>query len=312
MSTSRFTRLPQAVFDALERGDINKTQFIVLSLLHLWAGYTTGRIDSFCAERVCRYLHIEPTPANLKAMRRQIAPLREMGWFHDDYQRGSKRPYHVWLHNYVILLVNDAVHDKGHENVPDDVHEETVLNPCEIKFYQRTIDFDVPDNVPDGVHEFGTKVSAKDQYGVAFGSGGQEKINTNNKANPVPDPDLAQADDLLAFIWDLVEFTRPKAWALGLLKKYPLLEIKYAIAEFVFSDRHSGEPSERSLMFFFKESMEQLIHTRRMREGSPDRPSQRPPTDWSFALARLAEKRTQNPDESQNGNTVFQTRGEKE
>jgi hypothetical protein len=304
MSTSRFTRLPQAVYDALERGDINITQFIVLSLMHQWADYATGRIDSFCAERVCRYLHIEPTPANLKAMRRQIAPLREMGWFHDDYQRGSKRPYHVWLHNYVILLVNDAVHDKGHHNVPDSVHEETVLNPCKIKFYQPTIDFSVPDNVPDGVHESGTKVSAKDQYGHAFGVG-QEKLktNTNHKATSVLDPDLAHADDLLAFIWDIVEFTRPKAWALGLLKKYPLLEIEYAIAEFVFSDRHSGDPSERTLSFFFKESMEQLIHTRRMREGSLDRPSQMPPADWTFALARLAEKRTQNLGESTNGNT---------
>jgi hypothetical protein len=297
VSVSRFTRLPQAAFDALERGDINKTQFIILSLLHQWANYAIGRVDSFSAERVCRYLHIEPTPANLKAMRRQIAPLREMGWFHHDYEQGSKRPYRVWLHNYVPLLVSDNVHDTGHENVRDSVHEETVLNPCEIKPYQRTIDFDGRDAVPDDVHEIGTKVSFNNHKGC-----GQEKLKTNtNQPNPVPEPNMVEADDLRAFIWELVDFTRPAAWASSLLKKYPLMEIKYAIAEYVFSDRHSGEPGNRALSFFFKEGLESIIHTRRMREGSVDTPARRPPANWDEAEARLAEKREGNPDGSPDG-----------
>lgn len=298
MSTLRFARLPQSVYDALERGNINKTQFIVLSLLHLWAEYTTGRIDSFCAERVLRFLGIEPTQATLKAMRRQIAPLRDMGWFHDDYRKGSQRPYHVWLHNYVPLLVSDAVHEKGHENVRDLVHEQTVLNPCEIKPYQRTIDFDGREDVPDVVREFGSNMSANNQCGQE-----KTKTNTNHKASPVPDPDMAQADDLLAFVWDLVEFTRPKAWALDLLKKYPLNEIKYAIAEFVFADRHSGDPGDRALSFFFKEGLEQIIYTRRKREGSADIPARRLPMNWDEAMYQLAEKRKQDSDESPNGNT---------
>jgi hypothetical protein len=130
-------------------------------------------------------------------------------------------------------------------------------------------------------------LSTNNQYG-------QEnlKTNTNHKANPVPDPDMVQADDLLSFIWELVDFTRPKAWALGLLKKYPLMEIKYAIAEFVFSDRHSGNPGDRTLSFFFKEGLEQIIYTRRKREGSTDTPALRPPANWSEAMDRLAERRT--------------------
>jgi hypothetical protein len=92
MSNPRFTRLPQAVFDTLERGDINKTQFIILSLLHQWADYATGRIDSFSAERVCRFLGLDRTSANIKAMNRQVAPLRVMGWFHDDYRRVASAP----------------------------------------------------------------------------------------------------------------------------------------------------------------------------------------------------------------------------
>jgi hypothetical protein len=297
VSRPRVTLMPQAVFDALERGDINNTQFIVLSLLHQWAVYTTGRIDSFCAERVCRYLHIEPTQANLKAMRRQIAPLRDMGWFHDDYRKGSQRPYHVWLHNYVPILRSDAVHEKGSENGREFVPDGPVINPCEIKPYQRTIDFHGRDAVHDAVREIGRKLSFKDQVG-------QEKIKNqlNYESKAVPDPDMAKADDLVTFIWELVQFTRPKAWALGLLKKYPLMEIKYAVAEFVFADRHSGNPGDRALSFFFKEGLEQIIYTRRKREGSVDTPARRPPANWSEAIDRLAERRKEDLDATGNGN----------
>jgi hypothetical protein len=305
LTALRFTPLPRAVSDALERGDINNTQFIVLSLLHQWANYTTGRVDSFCAERVCRYLHIEPTPSNLKAMRRQIAPLREMGWFHDDYRRGSKRPYRAWLHNYIPLLGSDAVHDKDPESVPDSVFQKTVLNPCEIKPYRRTTDFNGREDVPGDVYESGLKLSANNQCGQE-----KTKTNTNHKANPVPDLEMTQADDLVTFIWELVEFTRPKAWALGLIKKYPLMEIKYAIAEFVFADRHSGDPGDRALSFFFKEGLEQIIYTRRKREGSADTPARRLPVNWDEALQRLAEKRDQNFVESPDGNTDDRERTE--
>ncbi len=305
MSKPQFTRLPQEVFDFLERGDINKTQFIILSLLHKWADYRTGRVAAFCAERVCRYLHIETTPANLKAMRRQIAPLREMGWFHHDYEQGSKRPYNVWLHNYLPILVNDDVHDKGHGNVHDSVHENRLLNPYEIKPYQPTLDFDVREDVPEDVREFGTKLSANNLIKDAGRK--TSKTNINQNATVAHDPETAQVTDLKAFIWELLEFTRPRAWASALLQKYPIDEIKHAIGEFAFSDRHSGNPGDRALAFFFKEGLEDVIRARRQREGSVDIPARRPPEHWDEVLEKLREKREEyyEPPNSDPNNSNF-------
>jgi hypothetical protein len=278
-----FARLPHAIYDALERGDINETQFIVLSLLHKWANYQTGRVDSFCAERVLRFRHIEPTQATLKALRRQIAALRQMGWFHDDYQKGSKRPYHVFVHNYVTYLGSVAVHD----NVPENVHEAwptgTVINPCEITPYQNVMDFNPDESVPDAVPENACRLSSNNQSG---------QVKIKDKTNPPLDLSISQADDLLAFIYDLTDFIRSKQWALSRVKQYSLDEIKYALVEWMFSNTHGGEPAVRNLGFFFKEGMDGVIYARRKREGSLDRPARTIPVKWPEAMAQLEARRS--------------------
>src|ERR1700722_10124640 len=112
MSNHRgFTRLPHAVYAALEQGNINETHFLVLSLLHKWANHQTGRVDSFCAERVLRFPHKDPTQATLGSLRRQVASSRRMGRFRDDYRKGRKRPYNIFLKNYITYLGTDSVHE---------------------------------------------------------------------------------------------------------------------------------------------------------------------------------------------------------
>jgi hypothetical protein len=129
--TRPHVRVPKIVFDALERGEISERQSSILCAMYHWADHRTGCIDSFSAERVCRFLRINVTDANLRALRRQILGLKRMGWFHDDYRHlsGSKRTYHAWLHNY--YRENDDVRD----NDRDFVREDSILNPCEISPY---------------------------------------------------------------------------------------------------------------------------------------------------------------------------------
>lgn len=55
----RVTHIPENVFDALACGDISRTHFAVLSLMHRWADYSTGKITSFSAARVLRALNVE-------------------------------------------------------------------------------------------------------------------------------------------------------------------------------------------------------------------------------------------------------------
>src|ERR1019366_2352172 len=47
-----FTRVPHAVTDALQRGDITVLMFSVLVLLHVWAEWSTGIAHSVSAERI--------------------------------------------------------------------------------------------------------------------------------------------------------------------------------------------------------------------------------------------------------------------
>lgn len=281
-ATNGYTIVPRAVSDSLQRGEINATQFAVLFALYLWADHATGRVDSFCAERVCRFLHIDPTAANSKSMRRQIGSLRSMGWFHWDYVKGSKRPYHVWLHNYVIYLANDAVHENDHETVHDGVPSRTILNPCEITPYQNVTDFDDDDSVRDTVHENSSPLSTNNHV----------RIPSTVKNTAAPDPAVAQADDLLSFIYEMTGgFTRPQPWALRVVRRYPVFEVKYALAEWMWSNRHDGEPSTKSLGFFFKEGYESVINARRLRYGSADTPNLRVPSGWDNAMEVIKNNR---------------------
>lgn len=286
-----FTRIPQKVTDALQQGDINPTQFIILVLLHLWANHRTGRVDSFCAERVCRALHIDTTRrANVVAMRRQIAGLRAMGWFRWDYAKGSKRPYHIWIHNFVIYLGSDAVPDDVLGTVPEELAAGTILYPCEIRSYQNVIDgeqnVDVPDDVPENA--------------MSLCPTNQERLNTSftMKDNPaekdnLSDPAVVDAEELLSFIYELTGFTRPRKWALRLVERYPVLELMYALVEWMYGERHDGDPSTKALGFFFKEGegYETVIRARRKRNGAfTNRPNLTPPPEWQKALDRIKER----------------------
>ena len=75
------TFIPDAVYDALEQGHINQMQFDILNLFHHWADHKTGRIDSPSAARICRFVRLEPNPANLRMIQKQVKNLKTKGWF---------------------------------------------------------------------------------------------------------------------------------------------------------------------------------------------------------------------------------------
>jgi hypothetical protein len=57
-----FTRLPHAVTEALQRGDITLLMFNILVLLHVWAEWRTGIVRSVSAKRIILYLANQDRP----------------------------------------------------------------------------------------------------------------------------------------------------------------------------------------------------------------------------------------------------------
>ena len=101
--------VPDTVWQALMRGDINPLQFSILFSLYRRAEPDTGRVSSFSADQVLYELGASGLiPAGDPSVRRryiqrQMAALRKAGcWFTWDYKNGNHRPYNIWLTNFLV------------------------------------------------------------------------------------------------------------------------------------------------------------------------------------------------------------------
>jgi hypothetical protein len=130
MTSPRFTKVPEAVFDGAQAGEITLLQFTILVWLHHHADFVTGIVKSWSAEIFCREMGHGPDLPSLNTIRRAARELREAGWFHWDYVKGSKRPYKIWLHNFSILR---GMTGCDGENGGDRGGDPIVLNPYDVK-----------------------------------------------------------------------------------------------------------------------------------------------------------------------------------
>ena len=127
-----FARVPYALFDAHDEGQLTPIMFVIMIWLYRWADWKTGTIRNCSAERLHRTLTEgrdkrlsgnENLPS-LRTIQRALQGLVEAGWLTSDYIRGSKRPYCVRITNYVCVADGDA--------------ERKVVNPKETKGWMDT------------------------------------------------------------------------------------------------------------------------------------------------------------------------------
>jgi hypothetical protein len=157
LSALGFTRVPHAVTDALQRGDITPLQFQILVMLHKLADWTTGEVKSWSAERFLHEMGPQEGLPEARTVRRAQQRLRAMGWYSHDYVDGPKRPYNVLINNYLIFRPVQA-------NDQDGDPEKTLVRQCKIKtFVEASLGHDhASDRGSD--HESLGQVSSKDQY----------------------------------------------------------------------------------------------------------------------------------------------------
>jgi hypothetical protein len=166
-----YVKIPRWVYSKLAEGWITKDQFDVLCFAYGKADWTTWVVSSYSAESVCRFFGLDANFANLQRYRRAEADLRHRGIVRDDYRRGDKRPFHLWLpligaepsDSLCTPLVSDSVSD----SVSDFVDDENDGNQANATNYKEPSAVNVGEFVPDGVSENGYVMSAKYQSGYA-------------------------------------------------------------------------------------------------------------------------------------------------
>jgi hypothetical protein len=96
--TCPYTKIPDAVYTALEQHEIDMTQFLILSACYHWANRAEGyRVNSYSAERVCQLFGLGTALETLKRFQRGLRNLADRGIVKHDYRRGKERTYHVWV-----------------------------------------------------------------------------------------------------------------------------------------------------------------------------------------------------------------------
>jgi hypothetical protein len=281
------------VIDALMRGDISERQFVILCFLHSVADYRTGVVSGFRAESVLLFLRIVSNKNTLAKMRIELKKLRRAGWFHTDYVYGEKTPYRLYLHNYlaarVLISEGGKKQNEGDgegENEPENEREIEIIRPCEITPYTKTIKSNERDDERDDEREVQPKGCVKDQSRTSDKDKPKDKLNNAEVEG--------QAAELRAFIWHLTGFTRPTKWGISHVRAFSLAELKYAIAEWLWSPLIDGEAKVTELNFFFKEGLDSVIDARRRRNGGPEIPNLTPPTNWWKVAERMEEIKSEN------------------
>jgi hypothetical protein len=99
---SYFTRVPDALYDALRDGEITPLMFNIMLHLHHWADWNTGVVRVCNAKRLCAAMggHHDDEVAAERTIQRAMQGLDEAGWIISGYARGMKQPYGVQITNF--------------------------------------------------------------------------------------------------------------------------------------------------------------------------------------------------------------------
>jgi hypothetical protein len=171
--SAAYVQIPVWVYEGLEQGEIDIDEYLVLTALYRWANRSADnnhlpknfprfsgfwRIDSYSAERLCKFLGLDASDAHLKQFRRAERSLEKRKIIKDDYRLGDHRPYHVWVPSLEVTV--SLCPARVPEAVPEFVPDEGESNRCVGESCEDSASNDVRESVP----EFGRSVSPKDQY----------------------------------------------------------------------------------------------------------------------------------------------------
>jgi hypothetical protein len=99
----RYVRVPQRVFEALERAEISQAKFGILVYL-LWRA--DGRTEVACTIRsLADGLQFRP---GVEQLRRELVELRRGRWIDYSSTQGQRRPYVIRLGRAALVLVGDS------------------------------------------------------------------------------------------------------------------------------------------------------------------------------------------------------------
>jgi hypothetical protein len=110
MNENFFTRVPDALYDALRDGEITLLMFNIMLHLHRWANWETGIVQTVNAKRLRAAMggHYGDEVAAERTIQRALQGLDEAGWIISGYVRGMKQPYGVQITNYQPIAGEDG------------------------------------------------------------------------------------------------------------------------------------------------------------------------------------------------------------
>src|SRR5580704_4301762 len=126
MNDNFFTRVPDALYDALRDGEITHLMFDIMLHLHRWANWRTGIVQTVNAKRLRAAMggHYDDEAAAERTIQRALQGLDEGGWIISGYVRGMKKTYGVQITNYQPIAGEDG--------------EKTLLIPMTTKHWKET------------------------------------------------------------------------------------------------------------------------------------------------------------------------------
>ncbi len=129
MNENFFTRVPDALYDALRDGEITPLMFNIMLHLHRWANWGTGIVQTVNAKRLRAAMggHYDDEVAAERTIQRAVQGLDEAGWIISGYVRGMKVPYGVQITNFLPA--------------PDADGEKALIIPIETKHWRETAAF---------------------------------------------------------------------------------------------------------------------------------------------------------------------------
>ncbi len=124
-----FTRVPDALYDALRDGQITPLMFDIMLHLHHWADWNTGVVRVCNAKRLRAAMggHYDDRVAEERTIQRAVQGLDEAGWIISGYVRGMKQPYGVQITNFQPAADTDG--------------EKALIIPIETKHWKETAAF---------------------------------------------------------------------------------------------------------------------------------------------------------------------------
>jgi hypothetical protein len=159
-----------------------------------------------------------------------MSDLREAGWFHHDYVSGSKRPYNVTLHNYVVPRAHYFFKRNNHA-VADGDSDEITLNPCDVKFCREI------HRRCDGDERRGKSTNNHAQTPRGSSQGGR---TPNSKATSKASEADTQVEDLVQSIYErtgILLTASERAVIYEAMQIYPAQELKPALQEYFIQTR---------------------------------------------------------------------------